>query len=156
MSMSSAVGVSWKSVWSWSAAEVSVTQQWVLGFHAERVSALLSCSIHGRDSQKTCCNTRRSSNVTLSQTRVTLRPVSAFRRGVLTDQKPWALSYPNRRRLCPGAGVIPGHSTRLWVTGLHNRNIILNLSWRKKTKKKEKLFGAFSILYIFYYKLTIF
>lgn len=108
------------------AAEVSMTQQWVCGYHTGWASMFLSClcrgtesrSIHGLDGQKTCSNLSANAPSFLSQTRAHLRLVSSFCQGVLTEWQSCALCYPPTHCICEefslggggGLGVI-------WVTG---------------------------------------
>lgn len=105
------------------AAEVSMTQQWVCGYHTGWASMFLSClcrgtesrSIHGLDGQKTCSNLSANAPSFLSQTRAHLRLVSSFCQGVLTEWQSCALCYPPTHCICEfssgGVGVIPGHFT---------------------------------------------
>lgn len=105
------------------AAEVSMTQQWVCGYHTGWASMFLSClcrgtesrSIHGLDGQKTCSNLSANAPSFLSQTRAHLRLVSSFCQGVLTEWQSVLCVIPQRTAFVSsargGVGVIPGHFT---------------------------------------------
>lgn len=120
------------------AAEVSMTQQWVCGYHTGWASMFLSClcrgtesrSIHGLDGQKTCSNLSANAPSFLSQTRAHLRLVSSFCQGVLTEWQSCALCYPPTHCICEfssgGGGGYPRAlycyqescgDRVIWVTG---------------------------------------